>query len=206
MNMVQIAKRVFLLVVVNILVMLTITVVLSLLRVNRYFPQGGLGGLAVICLIWGFAGAFISLALSRLMAKWMMGVQVIPPETSDPTLSRLVETVHGLARGANLPKLPEVGIYQSDEINAFATGPTRSRALVNRHHRVGSDVSRQKAGRLAIRRPQASAAPFRRAPSAQTSDTARPAQRQASAPWQASACVSSAHGWRPQRPAVLRSA
>jgi heat shock protein HtpX len=45
-------------------------------------------------------------------------------------LSRLVETVHGLARGANLPKLPEVGIYQSDEINAFATGPTRSRALV----------------------------------------------------------------------------
>jgi heat shock protein HtpX len=79
MKVAQVAKRVFLLVVVNILVMLTITVVLSLLRVNRYFPQGGLGGLAVICLIWGFAGAFISLALSRLMAKWMMGVQVIPP-------------------------------------------------------------------------------------------------------------------------------
>jgi len=130
MKVAQVAKRVFLLVVVNILVMLTNKVVLSLLRVNRYFPQGGLGSLAVICLIWGFAGAFISLALSRLMAKWMMGVQVIPPETSDPTLSRLVETVHGLARGANLPKLPEVGIYQSDEINAFATGPTRSRALV----------------------------------------------------------------------------
>jgi len=130
MKVAQVAKRVLLLVVVNVLVMLTISVVLSLLRVNRYFPQGGLGGLAVICLIWGFAGAFISLALSRLMAKWMMGVQVVPPETSDPTLSRLVETVHGLARGANLPKLPEVGIYQSDEINAFATGPTRSRALV----------------------------------------------------------------------------
>jgi heat shock protein HtpX len=64
------------------------------------------------------------------MAKWMMGVQVIPPETNDPTLSRLVETVHGLARAANLPRLPEVGIYDSDEVNAFATGPTRSRALV----------------------------------------------------------------------------
>jgi heat shock protein HtpX len=64
------------------------------------------------------------------MAKWMMGVQVIPPETTDPTLRQLVETVHGLARGANLPALPEVGIYQSDEINAFATGPTKSRALV----------------------------------------------------------------------------
>ena len=129
MKMGQIGKRVLLLVVVNVLVMLTITIVLGLLRVNRYFPQNGLAGLAVFCLIWGFAGAFISLALSRLMAKWMMGVQVIPPETGDPMLSRLVETVHGLARAANLP-LPEVGIYQSEEINAFATGPTRSRALV----------------------------------------------------------------------------
>jgi heat shock protein HtpX len=64
------------------------------------------------------------------MAKWMMGVKVIPPETSDPALRELVETVHGLARGAGLPKLPEVGIYESDEVNAFATGPTRSRALV----------------------------------------------------------------------------
>lgn len=125
----QIGKRVFLLVTVNILVMLTITVILGLLRVNRYFPQGGLAGLAVICLVWGFTGSFISLALSRLMAKWMMGVRVIPPETGDPELRQLVETVHGLACGAHLP-LPEVGIYQSDEVNAFATGPTRSRALV----------------------------------------------------------------------------
>lgn len=126
----QLAKRVFLFVTVNILVMITITVILGLLRVGNYFPQGGLAGLAVLCLVWGFAGALISLALSRVMAKWMMGVQVIPPETTDPTLRQLVETVHGLARGAGLPQLPEVGIYQSDEVNAFATGPTRSRALV----------------------------------------------------------------------------
>jgi heat shock protein HtpX len=125
----QVAKRVFLLVAVNILVMLTITVILGILRVGRFFPQGGLASLAVFCLVWGFAGSFISLALSRLMAKWMMGVQVIPPDTNDPTLGRLVETVHGLARAASLP-LPEVGIYQSPEINAFATGPTKSRALV----------------------------------------------------------------------------
>ncbi len=128
--MAQIAKRVFLFLVVNILVMLTITIVLGLLNVGRYFPQGGLAGLAVFCLIWGFAGALISLALSRLMAKWTMGVQVIPPATSDPTLRELVDTVHGLARAAHLPKLPEVGIYESEELNAFATGPTRSRALV----------------------------------------------------------------------------
>src|SRR5271166_5528167 len=109
MRMAQIGKRVFLLVAVNVLVMVTIMVVLGLLRVNRYFPEGGLAGLAVVCLVWGFAGAFISLALSRLMAKWMMGVRVIPPETGDATLRQLVEMVHGLARAAHLPKLPDVG-------------------------------------------------------------------------------------------------
>jgi len=108
----------------------TITLVLGLLRVGNYFPQGGLQGLAVFCLVWGFGGAFISLGLSRLMAKWMMGVRVIPPNTADPTLREVVETVHALARGAGLPKLPEVGIYESDEVNAFATGPSKSRALV----------------------------------------------------------------------------
>jgi heat shock protein HtpX len=88
-----------------------------------------LAGLAVFCLVWGFAGALISLALSKLMAKWFMGVRIIPPDTSDPTLRNLVDTVYELARQAGLPK-PEVGIYESDEVNAFATGPTRSRALV----------------------------------------------------------------------------
>jgi heat shock protein HtpX len=130
MNIAQISKRIFLLVLVNILVMTTITLVLGLLRVGHYFPQGGLAGLAVVCLVWGFGGAFISLGLSRVMAKWMMGVQVIPPNTTDPTLQELVETVHTLARHAGLPKLPEVGLYESDEVNAFATGPTKSRALV----------------------------------------------------------------------------
>jgi heat shock protein HtpX len=130
MKMAQMAKRIFLLVVVNILVMATITVVLALFRVGNYFPQGGLASLAVFCLFWGFGGAFISLALSRFMAKWMMGVKVIPPNTDDPVLRELVETVHGLARAACLPKLPEVGIYESEEPNAFATGPTKSRALV----------------------------------------------------------------------------
>jgi heat shock protein HtpX len=129
MKIALMTKRIFLLVAVNILVMITITFVLGLLGVGRYFPQNGLTGLAVFCLVWGFGGAFISLALSRLMAKWMMGVKVIPPDTTDPTLRGLVETVHELARSAGLP-LPEVGIYQSDDVNAFATGPSKSRALV----------------------------------------------------------------------------
>src|SRR6266404_3460217 len=129
-NTMQITKRIFLLLAVNLLVMATVTVILGVLGVGRYFPQDGLAGLAVFCLVWGFAGAFISLALSRLMAKWFMGVRTVPPETSDPRLRQLVETVHDLARHAGLPKLPEVGIYESDDVNAFATGPTKSRALV----------------------------------------------------------------------------
>src|SRR3954451_19909361 len=107
MKMAQIAKRVVLFALVNILVMITVTLILGFFRVGHYFPRGGLGGLAVVCLVWGFAGALISLAMSRLMAKWFMGVKVIPPETSDPELRQLVETVHGLARQAGLPALPE---------------------------------------------------------------------------------------------------
>lgn len=126
----QISKRILYFVLVNVLVTVTITAILAVFHVGRYLPEGGLGWLAAFCLLWGFGAAFISLALSRLMAKWFMGVRVVPPDTSDPVLGELVETVHGLARQAGLPALPEVGIYQSAEVNAFATGPSRARALV----------------------------------------------------------------------------
>jgi heat shock protein HtpX len=129
MKFLQVAKRITLLIVVNLLVMLTIGIIASLLlggRASRF----GYDNLFLFCFVWGMGGAFISLALSRWMAKMMMGVQVIDPNTSDPDGQRLVETVHHLARAAGLPAMPEVGIYDSPEINAFATGPTRSRALV----------------------------------------------------------------------------
>jgi heat shock protein HtpX len=130
MNIMQMTKRVFLLMLVNLLVMVTITAILGLLGAGHYFPQGGLAGLAVFSLIWGFGGAFISLGLSRLMARWMMGVRVIPPDTTDSELRDLVGTVHELARRAGLNTMPQVGIYESPDVNAFATGPTRSRSLV----------------------------------------------------------------------------
>src|SRR5271157_4493902 len=113
------AKRIFLFLLVNLLVTLTVSAILMVFNVGRYFPQGGLEGLAVLCLAWGFGAALISLALSRVMAKWFMGVQVIPPGTTDPGLRELVETVHDLARRAGLPAMPEVGVYQSNEMNAF---------------------------------------------------------------------------------------
>jgi len=125
-------KRVGLFLTVNIMVMLTISLVLNLLGVKPYLTAQGINfeSLLVFCLVWGMGGAFISLGLSRIMAKWMMGVKVIPADTQDPTLRELVHTVHGLARAARLPKMPEVGIYDSPEVNAFATGPTKARSLV----------------------------------------------------------------------------
>jgi len=130
MNFAQMAKRVFLFMAVNILVVTTISLVMGVLGVGRYFPHGGIAQLAVFCLIWGFGAALISLAISRLSAKWFMGVRVVPENTTDPVLRQLVDTVHDLAQRARLPKMPEVGIYDSPDVNAFATGPTKSRSLV----------------------------------------------------------------------------
>jgi heat shock protein HtpX len=128
----RIAKRVFLFLAVNVLVVATISIVLSVLGVRPYLTAYGLDlpSLAVFCLVWGFGGAFISLGLSRVMAKWMMGVKLVAPSTADPAAQELVSTVHRLAQAAGLRTMPQVGIYDSDEVNAFATGPTRNRSLV----------------------------------------------------------------------------
>lgn len=127
-----IAKRVFLFLLVNICVMVTLSVVLNLLGVRPYLQAHGLDikQLLIFCLVWGMGGAFISLALSKLMAKWLMGVQIVDPHTRDAEHKLLLETVHSLARGAGLKVMPEVGIYESPEVNAFATGPTKRHALV----------------------------------------------------------------------------
>lgn len=125
-------KRIFLFFALNLLVIATISIILNLFHVRPYLTAHGLNmsALLIFCLIWGFAGAFISLALSRHMAKWMLGVKVIDPETTDPTKQHLLKTVQQLAEAAHLPKMPEVGLYDSPEVNAFATGPSRRRSLV----------------------------------------------------------------------------
>jgi heat shock protein HtpX len=125
-------KRIVLFMLVNVLVMVTITIVVSVLGVGRYVGPAGLNysSLFIFCLVWGMGGAFISLLISRFMAKMMLGVKVIDPATTNPEERWLVETVYRLARQANLPKMPEVGWYESDEVNAFATGPSRRSALV----------------------------------------------------------------------------
>ncbi len=120
-------KRVILFLVTNLAVVLTLSIVLSVLGVNRY--AGGTGNLMVFCLVWGMGGAFISLAISRMIAKASMGIHLVDPSSSGSGEAWLYQTVERLTRQVNLP-MPEVGVYDSPEVNAFATGPSRSRSLV----------------------------------------------------------------------------
>ncbi len=126
------AKRIVLFLVVNALVVFTISIITSTLGLNSYLRDYGLdqGSLMVFCAVWGMGGAFISLLFSRAMAKWTMGVQIIDPATAEPELRELVQVVYRLSREVGLPQMPEVGVYQGQELNAFATGPTKSMALV----------------------------------------------------------------------------
>jgi heat shock protein HtpX len=124
-------KRVVLFLVTNLAIVLTLSLLMSLLGVGRYVGPNGLdlGSLAIFCFVWGMGGAFISLLISRWMAKRSTGVQLVNGRTGDPTADWLYSTVEQLTRKANLP-MPEVGIYPSGEVNAFATGPSKSRSLV----------------------------------------------------------------------------
>lgn len=126
------AKRIFLFLAVNFLVILMISVILNIFNIRPFISQYGIDyqSLLIFCLVWGMVGSFISLALSKTMAKWAMGVQVIDPNTNNPEMKRLLETVYELARSAHLKHMPEVGIFASKEVNAFATGPSKKRSLV----------------------------------------------------------------------------
>ncbi|MBA3603311.1 MAG: protease HtpX [Parachlamydiaceae bacterium] len=126
------AKRVALFLGVNILVIAVISFLSYIFNLQPYLSQNGLnyGSLAIFCLLWGMVGAFVSLLLSKVMAKWMMGVKVIDPNLATSSELSLMQTIHNLAKKAGLPVMPEVGIYESPEVNAFATGPSRKNSLV----------------------------------------------------------------------------
>lgn len=126
------AKRILLFVVTNIAIVITLTIILNVLGIGRGIrPDGGIDifGLAVFSLLWGMVGAFISLAISRFIAKRAMGVQVVDGRTGNEEVDWLYRTVERLTRQAQLP-MPEVGYYDSPEVNAFATGPSKKRSLV----------------------------------------------------------------------------
>lgn len=128
----NIAKRITLFLALNFLVVITMSIVLSVLGVQPYLQAYGLDytSLAIFCLLYGFVGSLISLAFSKQFAKWSYHVQVIDPNTSDYQLNALVQIVHNLCKRVGIDKMPEVGIYESDDINAFATGATKNSSLV----------------------------------------------------------------------------
>lgn len=124
-------KRIFLFLLTNVLVIAVAMLVLSLLGVgNLRDGHGGmnLGSLAIFALVWGFVGSFISLALSKWMAKSAVGARVIENPVT-PTERWLVETVRRQSQKAGIG-MPEVAMYESPEPNAFATGMSKNSALV----------------------------------------------------------------------------
>lgn len=131
-------RRIVLFVLTNILVLTTILIVFTILSTVfgidfNYISDGAINfaTLLIFSAVIGFTGAFFSLAISRWMAKTIMGVRVLDPKKNLSADERkIVDTVHRLSKRAGLKKMPEVGVYHSPEVNAFATGPTKSRSLV----------------------------------------------------------------------------
>jgi heat shock protein HtpX len=126
-------KRIFLFIAVNLLVMLVISFIVSLLGLKPWLGSRGIDyqSLLIMCALFGFGGAFISLQISRWTAKRALEIKLIDVQNPNGDVeSQIVSKVRDLCRRSGLEALPEIGIYQSPEINAFATGPSRKRALL----------------------------------------------------------------------------
>ncbi len=119
-------KRILLFLAMNALVIMTISILFSIFNIQPYLNSYGIDykALMAFCAIWGIAGAFISLLLSKQMAKWFMQIEILSPQ------DKLYRMVEDLSRKAGLKYVPEVGIFQSNQMNAFATGPTQKHSLV----------------------------------------------------------------------------
>ncbi|MES2025095.1 MAG: protease HtpX [Pseudomonadota bacterium] len=122
-------KRIFLFIATNIAVIAVMSVVLSLLGVDRFITQAGLNlpMLLAFSLVVGFTGSFISLLISKPMAKWSTGARVITAPSSSTELW-LIDSVRKLSERAGIT-MPEVAVYDG-EPNAFATGAFKNSALV----------------------------------------------------------------------------
>ena len=125
-------KRVALFLITNLAIIFVLSIVLSLLGVDRILDEQGagldLGNLMVFAAVFGFGGSLISLAISKWTAKRLTGARVIERPANE-TEAWLVETVRNQARNAGIG-MPEVAIYDAPDVNAFATGMRRNNALV----------------------------------------------------------------------------
>ena len=124
------AKRVFLFLATNLAILVVLSVAMAVLQSLGILDFAGQqGSLLVFCVIYGFGASFVSLLMSRWIAKRAMGVKLVDGHTGNADVDWVYNAIGNLARQANLP-MPEVGIYDAPEVNAFATGPSRKRSLV----------------------------------------------------------------------------
>jgi heat shock protein HtpX len=138
-------KRIFLFLATNMAIVLVLSGTMRLLGVEPYLTAQGLNltSLLIFAAVMGFGGSLISLAISKWMAKKSMGVQVIETP-SNSTEFWLVETVKKYADDAGIG-MPEVGIFPSPEVNAFATGMNKNNALVAVSAGLLNTMTRQEA-------------------------------------------------------------
>ncbi len=138
-------KRIVLFLATNLAIMIVLSLTMRLLGVEPYLNANGLdlGNLLAFAAIMGFGGAFLSLAMSKWMAKRSVGAQVIvQPRTADEQW--LVQTVARQAQAAGI-KMPEVAIYDSPEVNAFATGMSKNSSLIAVSTGLLSQMTREEA-------------------------------------------------------------
>jgi len=124
-------RRIILFVATNLAVIALLTIIVKVFGIDTYtYNAAGINyeGLLIISAVIGFGGALISLAISKMVAKWQTKAHVIESPTN-PTEAWLVATVRKQAEAAGI-RMPEVAIYDAPEMNAFATGPTRNNSLV----------------------------------------------------------------------------
>jgi heat shock protein HtpX len=124
-------KRILLFVITNALVLASVSLVMMLFGVENQIGETNVTSLIVLSVTVGFSGAFVSLLLSRIVAKWMLKVKLLDESRATTASDRFIlDQIRELSDKAGLLHMPEVGIYPATEINAFATGPTKKRSLV----------------------------------------------------------------------------
>ncbi|MDO7084859.1 protease HtpX [Pseudocolwellia sp. AS88] len=121
-------QRIVLFLLTNLAIMLVLSVTLSILMSVFGIDRQGLGGLLMLAMVFGFGGAFISLLMSKWMAKRSVGAYVIE-QPQNNTEKWLLDTVKRYSDKAGIG-MPEVALYQSPDMNAFATGANKNNALV----------------------------------------------------------------------------
>jgi heat shock protein HtpX len=126
----EVMKRVVLFLATNVAILLVLSIAMRVLGLEPYLTETGLNltSLLVMAAVMGFGGSFISLAISKWMAKKSMGVRVIETPSNSTELW-LVDTIRKYAADAGIG-MPEVGVYDAPDVNAFATGMTRNNSLV----------------------------------------------------------------------------